>query len=1082
MSILMLGAPFSMGQETEVVVTTGHTTMINRLAVSNDGRFLVSCDVDKQVKIWEVGTGREFRTLSGFDGRINQVYFAADNISILLLLNSGTLEFWNILTGEKQASFACRENSEDLTFLPNLKKAAFIDEDNAINLVNPYEPENVTVLETDYPTSMVMGPTGNRLYYTTVKGELAVLSLPSGTLLSKRLIWDEYKHPVTPPKVDPSGKYLAIAFNDDGEKVRFYNASTLQEEFVLDHKGGRIQDMEFTADGTSFIITDHKNNLSAWNYRKGKMKWKHTDAVFSRSTFALYPDGKTLIAAEAKEMHLHNVRSGKKLRTLNAPGNAIVSMAYDPTDHFIAVATLDIKIKLWSLTQGRITGTLDGFFPIEFTPDGKQLISMKNAMELAVWNPYTGEQLSTLATEYELIQHLAVSRDGKYVAGAGFMGIVKIWELESGKLIKKLTGHDGGIYGLSFHPDGKRLASCGMDNTIRIWDWEAEKELLQTDGGIVLTSALDFSEDGKQLVSCNWDKSVTIWDTESLAPLQQLEGHQNMVTTVDFSSDNTLVVSGAGNNAVAAADNTVRLWRSADGSPMCVLGEHRDRLINAQFSADNTLVYSAGNDGFTRIWDVATCTEKAALIGVYLDDYVIVTPDNYYTASKDALQGVSFRVGDQLFPFEQFDLKLNRPDIVAERIGKAPQALIDAYYKAYLKRLNKMGFDESMLGNDFHLPNAKILSEQLPLTTSQDILEFKAEFWDTKYPLNRVNVYVNDVPVYGIEGIDLSASKNQRTTLDIKAPLIPGINKVQVSVLNQQGVESFRQTHEVIHEIEHTTGDLHIIAIGVSDYKEDRFKLDFAAKDARDFIALLEQSSDLYNKVHVKEITDSLATIENIMALQPYLESTNPEDVVLVFFAGHGMLSRDMEYFFGTYDISFRKPLDRGLSYSKIESLFNTTTALRKLLIMDTCHSGEVDEDEDEKTGGEGTSRNVTTKTFARDVQDKEANLGLNNSFELMQSLFSDIRRGTGATVISSAGGAEYAYESEDWSNGLFTYCMLNGLGSGDADLNNDNTIHISELREYVNQKVSALSGGKQNPTYRNENLSMDFALWHIGN
>jgi len=363
---------------------------------------------------------------------------------------------------------------------------------------------------------------------------------------------------------------------------------------------------------------------------------------------------------------------------------------------------------------------------------------------------------------------------------------------------------------------------------------------------------------------------------------------------------------------------------------------------------------------------------------------------------------------------------------------------------------------------------------------------FKAEFWDELYNFDRVNIFVNDVPIYGVEGIDLRPSSIKRTELEITAPLLPGINSVQISVLNEKGAESLRQTHRVIREGEEINGDLHIIAVGVSDYREERFKLDYAAKDARDFIKLLQKSKGLYNEVHVKEITDSLATLENISALEEYLKSTDPQDVVVIFFAGHGMLSSDMEYFYGTWDISFGNPLARGLSYTKIESLFNKTTALRKLLIMDTCHSGEVENDDldVEDDGGEG-KRNVKTKVInTRGAPGApgagSASVGLYNSFELMQTLFSDIRRGTGATVISSAGGAEYAYESTEWDNGLFTFCMLDGLSSGKADLDHDSDIHISELRSYVNRRVNELSGGKQNPTYRNENLSMDFVVWSL--
>jgi len=95
-----------------------------------------------------------------------------------------------------------------------------------------------------------------------------------------------------------------------------------------------------------------------------------------------------------------------------------------------------------------------------------------------------------------------------------------------------------------------------------------------------------------------------------------------------------------------------------------------------------------------------------------------------------------------------------------------------------------------------------------------------------------------------------------------------------------------------------------------------------------------------------------------------------------------------------------------------------------------------------------------------------------------MNELFNDLRKGTGATVISSAGGVEYAMESSEWKNGLFTYCLLMGMKNRKADLNNDGYINLIELQTYVTEKVKALSHGKQIPNTRIQNLELDFRIW----
>jgi hypothetical protein len=95
-----------------------------------------------------------------------------------------------------------------------------------------------------------------------------------------------------------------------------------------------------------------------------------------------------------------------------------------------------------------------------------------------------------------------------------------------------------------------------------------------------------------------------------------------------------------------------------------------------------------------------------------------------------------------------------------------------------------------------------------------------------------------------------------------------------------------------------------------------------------------------------------------------------------------------------------------------------------------------------------------------------------------MKELFADLRRGSGATVISSAGGAEYAIEGAEWNNGVFTFCLINGLREMKADLNKDGAVSLSEIEEYLQVKVPELTQGKQKPTSRAENLSSDFRVW----
>lgn len=100
------------------------------------------------------------------------------------------------------------------------------------------------------------------------------------------------------------------------------------------------------------------------------------------------------------------------------------------------------------------------------------------------------------------------------------------------------------------------------------------------------------------------------------------------------------------------------------------------------------------------------------------------------------------------------------------------------------------------------------------------------------------------------------------------------------------------------------------------------------------------------------------------------------------------------------------------------------------------------------------------------------------SSFQLLGELFADLRRGSGATVIASASGVELALESPEWNNGVFTYALLDGLQSGAADRDKSGETRISELRDWVTQRVRELTQGQQTPTVRQEQLDFDFVIY----
>jgi hypothetical protein len=96
-----------------------------------------------------------------------------------------------------------------------------------------------------------------------------------------------------------------------------------------------------------------------------------------------------------------------------------------------------------------------------------------------------------------------------------------------------------------------------------------------------------------------------------------------------------------------------------------------------------------------------------------------------------------------------------------------------------------------------------------------------------------------------------------------------------------------------------------------------------------------------------------------------------------------------------------------------------------------------------------------------------------------MQELFSDLRSSSGINVLTASSGMEFVFAEErpEGDNGVFTYCLINGLKTGESDTDGDGRIRISDVNQFLSESVPAMTGGRQRPTGRQLNRNGNFIL-----
>ena len=507
-------------------------------------------------------------------------------------------------------------------------------------------------------------------------------------------------------------------------------------------------------------------------------------------------------------------------------------------------------------------------------------------------------------------------------------------------------------------------------------------------------------------------------------------------------------------------------------------------IVGVTFDKKNGMLAGVEGDSMIACYKIAN-NKFIPLARVLFHEggYTLFTFDKYYLSMGDTSQALRFGKVLQTYPFEQFDLRLNRPDIILERFG-APTEAIAIAKQLREKRLRRMSVTEEMLQPDFHVPEIEIVS-QIPATSDADYVNVSIKASDSKYPLDRLRVYVNNVPIHGKEGELLRDAKLQSLERTFQIKLAAGRNKIQVSVLNSAGAESLYANAEVNCTALRPKPTLYAVAMGVSEYSNPEWNLKYAAKDAKDILdRIRSKSGPSYGEVKELLLTDREVTKEMLAKVREFLSQATIDDTVLIFVAGHGLLDSKYDYYFGTSDIDFDNPSEKGIAFEEFDDLLAEMPCLRKSLLIDTCHAGELDEDEKKALAASQLAPSgqliAMHPVGARGMSIKpiEGARGKSEWYDRLQGLFVDLRRGSGSTILSSSAGAEYALESSEQQNGLFTYAVLEALdGTKDADANKDGSLQMSELGEYVKKRVAELTNNKQTPNTRRVNLEGDFVL-----
>lgn len=1094
---------FSMAQKIEMIVQLGHKSAITHLDFNLSGNRMLSMS-NGLLKIWDFTNRKELKTIM-YSKAITDPVFVSDSV---IMYKQGLNEYilYNYYIGNMTDSLYFNLPVYTYNYSAKYNEMAIVQGDGSVSFFTidgssfvrlKKELKNTDKGKINY-ISYCDDP--DKLLIANTAGDVGMVSTSNNnTLFIKPKIKDVLfiNHHNEHWTVGTGEKVLTgktdLVEKDWNTKYRLYNlyyftkfikldthgrsfAYNMDKYFYYFNERGKVSDIDYSkTQFSTFGYHEHTQTLVGGDLegniyiitKNKKIKTEKINADYYPPTKLSFDNtGKRLIFAKGRDLLYFDFSERVKFKQLqdgidrkeDYDRSIISDFEVLENDSVVTVAG-DNRYRVWDLGNEELQKKGRGTHQAGMAVLVLGSLGYLNSFYSVITWPMTITMLPILKST--ILTGVSTGRNGLIMVES-YAGRVSL--KQNGKSNSFKIGLDS--KGPSLHPSGKYFASFSLpvySSRFKIKTYELNgvkrkklKWKIRTDLPI---SQLYWHPEKMQLLAVG--QNIKVFDYGQQKPSFEIAGFGNL--KFDSATHHMWYQYDASTIARISYDSlqtgAVKYFK--------VNGFVKDFAVHPN---NNRMVCMLA-DGSVSFWDLNADTFIASMQLIGNSDFIMKTPDHYYFASQDALNYVSFTRNFKYFPFHQFDLQYNRPDIVLKRLGFTPDYVIDLYHKSYEKRLKNYGISENSFSTDFHLPVASIV-QKTDVQVQDGFATMQISASDTKYKLHSIHILVNGVPWPDMNGINIRADSLYLFNKTFSVPLQSGKNNVRIFCMNEKGIESLSESILLENGVE-KRGKTIVICMGVSNYLDSSYNLQYAAKDALDLSLLFR---DKYPDASITLLQNEQVTVQNIINLRSnILKRTSPDDNVIMSFSGHGLLDDSLNFYLATHDIDFDKPAKNGLLYERLLHTLDSIPALNKLLLLDACHSGILDKEVvvvgDAELDAAKGKKGVRLKRVKK-IEDQY------KSFELMLEVFSNLGHNNGATVISAAAGSEFAYESKSWSNGVFTYTLLDGLKNKSADWNKDGQISVGELRKHSVDKVRILTNGVQKPIARQLNTENDWKIW----
>jgi WD40 repeat protein/uncharacterized caspase-like protein len=500
----------------QLIEMEGHSEGIYGLTFTPDGKQLLTASFDKSIRIWDAETGKLVRALPGVpaieylksfvglgperDEDIFRSIAVSPDGKLALSGSWGkvrNVKLWELATGKLVRVFAGQTNS--------VNSVGFTPDGKRVFAAGDYG--NVVVWDTATGVvSRTLEPHGNVFML-----DVAVMS-PNGRDLAVGggtgpELWDIETGNTFTGFGTGLRLGLDMAFTADGSRL----AVTADNGVAIwDVVGGRLvrnigdhaneaAAVAISPEGSAVLTGGRDKLVKLWDVASGALLKTFTGHANWVEQVALSNDKRYAASGSSIDgiIKIWDVSSGEQLQELRGHLSSIADLEFSPDGLSLLSGGWDGSVSLWDLTRAakRFDFKADVraiYNPqsetneqaqraidwVGFSRDGARLMAVTHNGAASVWDANTGAEILNRPSISTYLNPVILSRDGSKIYWDGVLGSIGVSDTATGKEIGALPGEaKPGSLAMTTSANDRRLASVGSDRIVRIWDTASGKLL-----------------------------------------------------------------------------------------------------------------------------------------------------------------------------------------------------------------------------------------------------------------------------------------------------------------------------------------------------------------------------------------------------------------------------------------------------------------------------------------------------------------------------------------------------------------------------------------------------------------------------